>query len=204
MHTETYCECCKDRLIEEYRDINVDWDYDWYDCVYDDFKADMKEKGIYVESIYFSGFWSQGDGACFEGSVDDWDKFLDAHGYDMPLLRKLREQGGGVGFYVRHSGRYYHEYCTTSSFDIDTFYDVVNARDDLTKAVVEALDSELEAETDGMETNLLEIFRGYMKGLYRSLEHEYDYLTSDEVVWESILASELYECDCEDELAEAA
>ena len=33
-------------LVEKYRDINVD--HDWWDFTYEDFKNDMREKGIEV------------------------------------------------------------------------------------------------------------------------------------------------------------
>ncbi len=52
-------------LIEKHRDINVD--HDWWDCTYDHFMEDMKQVGITVKDMRFSGFWSQGDGASFTG-----------------------------------------------------------------------------------------------------------------------------------------
>jgi hypothetical protein len=57
-------------LIDKYRHINVEH-VEWWDSEYDCFKQDMAEVGIEVDNIYFSGFWSQGDGACFEGKIDN-------------------------------------------------------------------------------------------------------------------------------------
>jgi hypothetical protein len=77
------------KLLEECRDVNVE--YDWWDGLFEDFVEQLTEIGITVDThevklmngktrqdpnIYFSGFWSQGDGACFAGSVSDWPKFL--------------------------------------------------------------------------------------------------------------------------------
>ena len=77
------------KLLEEHRNVNVE--YDWWDCLIEDFAEQLAEIGITVDthevklmsgktrqdpSIYFSGFWCQGDGACFEGRVSDWPKFL--------------------------------------------------------------------------------------------------------------------------------
>ena len=45
-------------------------DYEWYDGVYEMVIEDGKEKGFYIDKIYFSGFWSQGDGASWTGYVD--------------------------------------------------------------------------------------------------------------------------------------
>ena len=53
-------------LLEKYRYINVEFDK-WWDCVESDFKEDMLLVGIDVDRIFFSGFSSQGDGACFVG-----------------------------------------------------------------------------------------------------------------------------------------
>jgi hypothetical protein len=49
---------------------------------------------------------------------------------------------------------------------------------------------------------VIEQWRTYMQDLYRKLEEEYDHLTSDEAVWETIEANELYDWeDYEDEAA---
>ena len=45
-------------------------DYDWWDSVYEMAIEDGKEKGFYIDKIYFSGFYSQGDGASWIGQVD--------------------------------------------------------------------------------------------------------------------------------------
>ena len=57
-------------------------DHDWWDSVYDDFERICPILGVTLATtpvrlmgggtrqkpcIWFSGFWSQGDGACFEG-----------------------------------------------------------------------------------------------------------------------------------------
>ena len=57
----------KDQLLEANRDVNVQ--FDWWTSTYESFVEDCRAIGIEVdpERIHFSGFWSQGDGACFEG-----------------------------------------------------------------------------------------------------------------------------------------
>ena len=42
-----------------------------------------------------------------------------------------------------------------------------------------------------LEAEIAEILRGYMRSLYYDLRTEYEYLTSDEVVWETIQANDL-------------
>lgn len=57
----------KDELIEKYRYMNVDGGYDWWESIEEDLRSDMDAIGFTVDKMYFSGFWSQGDGACFTG-----------------------------------------------------------------------------------------------------------------------------------------
>jgi len=179
-------------------------EYDqWWDCVYSDFKEDMREVGIYVNRIYFSGFWSQGDGACFEGGFCSSGVYLDHHHKDQyPMIRKLMDVGGYIGTDCKHSGHYYHEHCTSFSTDHDTFYRTVECPTEFQEQIADAWDRELEDEVEAFEKDVIEQWRTYMRDLYRKLEAEYDHLTSDEVVWEAIVANELDEDD--EELEDAA
>jgi hypothetical protein len=43
---------------------------DWYDYIYREAKEDGQARGFWIEDIFFSGFWSQGDGAMWTGTVD--------------------------------------------------------------------------------------------------------------------------------------
>lgn len=77
-----------DELSDDAKDNARAWyreggfDYDWYDAVYEDFQRIAEILGIRLKTrtarlmgggsrqepcIWFQGFWSQGDGACWEG-----------------------------------------------------------------------------------------------------------------------------------------
>src|SRR5574343_1879008 len=56
----------KEYAINHFRDLQSD-DTFWSECIIDDAKTIGKLIGIDIDNIYFSGFSSQGDGACFEG-----------------------------------------------------------------------------------------------------------------------------------------
>lgn len=168
-------------------------DYDWWDCVYANFTEDMTEKGIQVDEIYFSGFSSQGDGACFEGSISDLNQFLDAN-FDadkFPVIRLLDKLGGGVSFRTKHTGRYCHAYSVSSDFETDSWenchsYD----EEDLRYMALQALMENFDRECTEFEEASLEVFRDYMQQLYKDLESEYDYLMSDEAITETMEAND--------------
>ena len=183
-----------EKILEKYRHINVEH-HDWWDCEYECFREDMKAKGIDVERMYFSGFWSQGDGACFEGRFDDVRTFIDSHFKpdEYPMIRKLLDEGGSVLLSVSHSGHYYHENCTSFSFDADTLENVMSIPTDFHQQVVESMDEKLSTEVADFEKASIEIFKNHMRDLYRRLETEYDGLTSDEAVAEAIIANDLNE-----------
>jgi hypothetical protein len=193
-------------LLEKHRDINVH--HDWWQPTYDAFADDMRLKGIRVDRIFFSGFSSQGDGACFEGRVSDWAVFLPTVGVTCPAVVALAKEHWTLT--VEHRGRYYHE--RNTHFDIympspedhgRSYYGSFAERytprswdaDDIrTKAWLALLQ---QVDYDKLEEDMQEAFRDHMGDLHKRLEKEYDYLTSYEVVWESIRANGL-----DEELAE--
>ena len=59
----------KEKVLEKHRDINVD-DSHWYEFTMEMWKEKLKEAGFDDAEIHFSGFWSQGDGACFDAKCD--------------------------------------------------------------------------------------------------------------------------------------
>ena len=198
----------RDALLEKHRNINVEYG-EWWDGVYEQFVESCTEKGICVDtrdvrtvsgktvtklSIYFSGFWSQGDGACFEGRVDDWPKFFAAAG--CPELTDLYEKlTDPLSLSWTHSGHYYHS--NSVSFDNELLATNPHDEDEdpFQHSVWEQV-SQAGLVFDKREEDFIEFIRGLMDQLYKDLEEEHDYLTDDERVVEYILDH------CEDELVE--
>jgi len=180
-------------LLEKYRYINVEFDK-WWDCVEAEFKEDMKEVGVYVDRIHFSGFSCQGDGACFVGKLDNTLVYLDHHHKDQyPMIRKLLENGGEVYAHCDHKGNYYHENSVELWIDHDLLHAVMDQPTEFHVAIVEEWDKLLDAEMTDFDTDMTEQWRTYMRDLYRKLEAEYDYLTSEDAIWDTIAGSELDE-----------
>lgn len=189
------------KLIERYRDFNVEH-IEWWDCTYDDFKEDMEKVGIHVDNMNFSGFWSQGDGASFTGCISDNKLFLEHHNLteSYPWLTKLMSHGGGFSLSIERTGHFYvHENTVSIGLSYTDNFRNVLPDDGVRAAVIEQWDEHLEAEYNTIWQAVTDIVRGYCRDLYRRLEETYDYYTSDEAVWEAILANELDEEEDEEE-----
>lgn len=126
--------------------------------------------------VYWSGFSSQGDGACFEGRYRYAKGAAKAIRKEAPQDTRLHAIADDLqavqrkAFYrlearVRHTGRYYHEHST--SIDVEAGEDSYRDIGDKGEAIAEAL-------------------REFMRWIYRHLEQEYTYIMSDENVDESI------------------
>lgn len=165
------------------------FDYEWWDEVYDDAVTIAKLMGIEIEdaprgrtgpAIFFSGFSSQGDGACFEGEYayakgsaakvrEHAPKDTELHRIARELADIQRRHLYGLSASVKHRGHYYHEHCT----EIDVFNrDGCVTDSDTADAIRECL-------------------RDFMRWIYRQLEREYEFSSiRDEQVDESIRANE--------------
>lgn len=193
----------EEALIERHRDINVHWE-DWHEAVREQVEEELAEIGFDMTQMYFSGFWSQGDGACFEGTMSDWGKFCEqvpTFVAAFPFLTEyIKEQGASYG--ISHRGRDYHEHCTDHDYSSELEWELENLVVDPTDPEAQMLQAlwtkalAEEGDTSGtqdvaVEGWLKEFFQDKMRDLYKRLEQEYNYLTSDDVVWELIEANDL-------------
>ena len=192
-----------DELDERAKERARDWyrqgafDYEWWDCTFDDAKQCLKLAGFDVDNIYFSGFSSQGDGACFGGS---WRasgakpvKAMKAHAPQDKDLHEIAAAARTVAkacpdasMSVKHRGHYYHEMCTEFS--------VYLGEDDVERTAAE-WDAKGKADAEREEA-IIEFSRDAMRWIYRQLEREHDYMNADEQVDESIRCNE-YEFDAD-------
>lgn len=199
-------EAAKERARDWWRELeNEDFDTDG---IYDDAVNMGALLGITISThdvkrmdggynqhptIYYSGFSSQGDGACFEGSYQYQKGAVKAIQKEAPAIYKDRDGAthGDKGnaelhriarelqeiqrknFYqltasMRHSGHYYHSGCMT--VDAERY-------------------DEKEMTTDA-EDEITQLMRDFADWIYSSLEAEYDYRMSDESIDEAIKANE--------------
>lgn len=159
------------KALDHFRDSNVD--YEWFTFVYDYFKEQNEGSGFEFDKFYFSGFYSQGDGAMFEGSVTDFTKFTE--GVDRRVVKLLGDNKIDLSCSIVHVGRYCHSYSAMFDFNIDP-------------------------ETEGTENimhevrkitkNVRSVYHSLCSNLYDLLSKNYEALVSDEAVKETIESNE--------------
>lgn len=190
-----------EELSDGAKDVARSWyreggfDHDWFDAVFDDFERICILLGVELATqpvrlfgggtrhkpcIWFSGFASQGDGACFEGR---WQhakaapRSIRAHAPTDSELHRIADALQAIqrrNIYqlyavVAHRGRYHHEHSMAISVE----------RDSPTG----------QAMTSDAEKAATEALRDLARWLYRQLEREFDYLNSDDAVDEAIKAN---------------
>ena len=198
-----------ERAKQKARDDYISGDYpgyEWWDYTYEDAVSMGNKIGIYIDhkdrkthgggsvrepQIHFSGFCSQGDGACFSGDyrfVPDAVKNIESECNDKELLRiaseltvlQMTRRLLGHDYFsatITTSGRYSHS--GTMSVDLH-----VNDEN-------EDYDS-----TGQIQEEVQQLMRDFADWIYKNLEAEYDHLTSDEYVDER-LAEESFDEDGE-------
>ena len=179
---------------------SCDWEFVYENAaeVADIFGIDLRQRRVqlvggghrYEPSIYFSGFWSQGDGACFEGTyryAKGATKKIREYAPQDKELHRIADELQAVQrkhFYhliasMNHRGHYCHSGCMSVEVERneDRYRDIGDAEDDIRQ-----------------------LMRDFADWIYGRLSDEYDYQTSDEAVEEAIRANE-YEFDEEGERA---
>ena len=173
---------------------SCDWEYVYEDAaeVADILGIDLRQRRVqlmggghrYEPSIYFSGFWSQGDGACFEGTyryAKGATKKIRGYAPQDKELHRIADELQAVQrkhFYhliasMNHTGHYCHSGCMSVEVEHneDRYRDIGDA-----------------------EGDIRQLMRDFADWIYAALESEYRYQTSDEAVEEAICANE-YEFD---------
>lgn len=189
-------------LLDKYRDVNVP--DDWWEYTWELEKADLLEIGFDAEDFRFSGFWCQGDGASFTGRVVDMEKFWAAFCKDTPdaytILRKSEDLFIGL---VRNYHSDVHECTVSDEVEADEWGLDHGEEDELKAALYEVWNQQLYREIKEFGDDFKTFMRDRMRALYRRLEEEYYYLTSDEQVaeWIREFAAEELEAETEEEYA---
>ena len=179
---------------------------DWAEFYLDDAKAKGRTMGFEIQHIYYSGFWSQGDGASWIGDIDLY-KFVneslpESIGRDCWLW--LMQDGWVHDKLAVYQGpsNYYHS--GTMSIGNVEVYDAnpdntLNANCILKGAPIQTLWDLIMSDTDcpikgadDLEELALEKAREYADDIYKRLEKGYEESTSDEEISYALDANDIY------------
>jgi hypothetical protein len=172
-------------------------DYEWWEGTYEMAKEDGKEKGFYIDKIYFSGFCSQGDGASWTGQVDV-RQFLETHYEDSIGLSAWCQlvQEGIVSKFSKVEANNAH-YCHESTMNFSDVWDEVGIEDteplllpSIFKGMsienvfdIIATDSSCTLkDVDAITQAITESGKDYARDIYQRLREEYEYLCSEEMM----------------------
>ncbi len=159
-------EEAQNKALEKWNEHN-EFDSDF---IMEDYETILNILGFSDVKIYYSGFYSQGDGACFTGRYQyskEWAKQLKAHcDYKDVIIIGGRLQALQARYFYRlhcdieHRGRYYHENSVYLDVSLSNDADI--------------------NDYDAVESELLNIIQDIIRIIYKALESNYDYQTSME------------------------
>lgn len=151
-------------------------DFDWYDGVYDGAKTIGALMGVEINNIYFSGFCSQGDGACFDGRYKYVKGASKAVKQYAPLDTELQALAKRLQDVQRP---YFYE--ITANISCNQRYKRTEGDYDINGRFCDIPDCVI----DGMD----QIFSEFADWIYKQLEKEYDYITGEDSLLENAEAN---------------
>ena len=183
---EELSDSAKERAREWYLEGGLC--YDWWDFGYEDFCRVAEILGIEISTrrdgktpeIYFTGFYHQGSGSSFVGT----------YGYAKGAVAKIKK-------YAPQDEALHRIAQGLQDVQRRHFYrltaDITSLRDHCIR--VEVDDSEnCYRDIGDAEDDVRGLMNDFNEWMFKRLQDEYEYLTSDEAVAESIVANE-YEFD---------
>lgn len=186
----TYAEL-SDKAKEKARQKYGELDHRWWDDIHVMYKDVGWRLGFCIDTIFFSGFSSQGDGASWAGSVDAKvyleRRLEEAKGAEVTRLTALVSLATQKCLTpypkITQSGRYSHE----QTMHIDTGSCQWNDEERIMEGSLQGADIATlagmyctEEMQEALDAEMLEAARDYAREIYGALEKEYDRLTSEE------------------------
>lgn len=183
-------------------------DYEWWDSVYEMAIEDGKEKGFYIDKIYFSGFYSQGDGASWIGQVDvrQWLEENCADSIGLSALCALIQEDV-VDKHIKvvaNTSHYYHEstmQVAELSDDAEGFEDSYRMElPSIFKGMTIANLFDIIAtdtnctlkDVEVMTQAITESAKDYARNIYSQLREEYEYLCSEKMMLDHFDANDYF------------
>ena len=137
----------------------------------------LEDLGYNGVKLYYSGFWSQGDGVCFVCESVDLNKIIER--MEISIRLGLKDYiVDNLGISIKHNSRYYHYRSVKINYDFDNRF-IGDLTEEYCNEIVEKIIDFIDED----------IFT-YSDKVYRRLEDEWDYQNSDEYILEMIDAND--------------
>jgi hypothetical protein len=183
----------KEKALTTYRDLNIN--FIWWDDEFEDFIELCSYLGIAVikDSIKFRGFYSQGDGSAFSAKADipklqdaiknqSWKNYAPLQEFPFSPTDIDRRVLALVAKNILPGEPQIINRSRSFNVAVDLGIYLINESNKDHDNIFEELEK--------LETWLRDIANVLNKYLYNSLEKQYEFLTSDTAIKESILTNE--------------
>lgn len=164
--------------------------HDWWDGVYSQKKEEGKVQGFDIDKIYFSGFCSQGDGASWNGGVDAMERMeltpdvFDLHEHNVMRQATLSDMFAYKApcFNITTRGNYSHSgTMQQGEIELTGYISEAEIEDGMFAGMrYEDFYELLYPVIDSVAATCFKQAQAFADGIYRALEKEYEYLTSQE------------------------
>jgi hypothetical protein len=181
------------------------WDR-WYEDTYEDFKRDGYDLGFVIDKFSFTGFYSQGDGACWEGKVDV-AQWLKTHTNDSiardAWCALIQEEFCNKHFNIYTKNNHYShsntmtcvgwDWCDENGEEdylylkLPSIFQGMHYKD--VRNLITSSDY-IYKDPNDIEQAAFESAKEYADKLYKQLREEYEYLTSEESLIQSCEAND--------------
>lgn len=164
-------EDVKKVAIKKNRDINT-LDENWHDWQLEDFTAELEKVGFLDAEIFYSGFWSQGDGLSFNAKIDPL-KFAETP--NEKRIAKLIESGLIDNFEIQKTS-FANHYSHEKTRYIECYY---TDHDNINRFLGEFCTK--------IESLRVELCKDFYSRIYKNYEEN----QSDQAVIDTIIANEI-------------
>lgn len=152
--------------------------YGWHDGILSEFEETLEILGFRKVNILYRGFWYQGDGASFTG------EFIIPSDDDTLEMRVKKLESEYTRFYIDNES-IFKQYESMTFNDDDSLY--LETYEVYRIGHYYSHSNTITCDHDDLE----KFARSFSDLIYKELEKEYEFLTSDEQVRETLILNEI-------------
>lgn len=181
-------------VLERFREINVEDDF-WYELAIEEFKEDLRGRGLSCNDVCFSFGYSQSDYASFDAKLVDYEAFLSGMELTEKEKRVATYMFGNDFLRISYNSRDFRNDVSLNFDATNPHADYVKGRFDVKTWFFNVDENCKQADAYTFCQELLNKIEGYAEDfgndachkLLKRLEAEYEYQTSDCAVHDMII-----------------